>query len=306
MTTVDDFLDGVKLRIVLPGNQALFGDDKILLFANKLIRTDIVPMLTSMRQDYFVKSVDTPLIQGVTTYPLVPRAAGRTLRDIKIRLTAQDVFSLFKIEVEEEHIYRNQGQGVPRGYYLQGDKVVVLPPPGSSLYVVEQWIERRPSDLTLLGNTSQVLSIAGLLVTVDSIPTGLSVNSLVDLISQYEAYETWAEDIGITTINGTTLTLTSVPTGLVPGDRIALAHQTPFMPFPDEINGYLEGILARRMLITIGDDAGANALAVEIAADRKGIENLMQPRNRGETTKICNRRGLLKGRGRALNAFRWF
>ena len=81
--TTTEFLASVKRRISMPAQQSLLDDDDILSLGDECLTAYVVPMLVSIRQDYFVYVQDTPLVSGQSNYDIPYRALGRSLRDLK-------------------------------------------------------------------------------------------------------------------------------------------------------------------------------------------------------------------------------
>ncbi|MGL5095655.1 MAG: hypothetical protein ACRDD1_08710, partial [Planctomycetia bacterium] len=77
-----EFLSAVKRAITVPTYQPRFTDPDLLDLANEEQRTAIVPMVTSLREDYFIVRSSQAVAIGTVSIPIPPRAVGRTLRDL--------------------------------------------------------------------------------------------------------------------------------------------------------------------------------------------------------------------------------
>jgi hypothetical protein len=118
-----DLLDGVKRRVLIPA-QGL-SDDDILKFADEVISNDIVNLMISINQDFFVRFVEIPLVPGQTEYDIPYRAIGRTLREIKLKDSSTFLRNVPMISIENASGFFQFTQTV--GFYFRGDKIHLVP-----------------------------------------------------------------------------------------------------------------------------------------------------------------------------------
>lgn len=293
MASADKLLSGVKTRVTIPNNQALLQDPDILTFADDAIASKIVPEIMSLRQNYFVVKDLVPSVTGQANYDIPNRALGRSLRDIKYK-SGTLIRDLFLIDLEDEHLFQIN-QTNPQGFYFFGDGVVIVPAPGVATDFIEMWYERPPSSLVLLSSAARVTSSTATTVTVDAVPTGFTAMALVDFIKGRPGYVTYGIDYEITNVTGPTITFASVPATIQVGDYLSLAGTSPFTGLPDECDPYLETLTSRSVLQAIGDYEGMKALEGDEKDELSAMQRMLAPRIRGESTKIINRNGLLRG-----------
>src|SRR6187402_586501 len=105
MITADRFVSGVQRRITLPTNRALLDTDDILELADDMIRAHFVPLLVSLRENYFVTKIDQAITEEQAEYDLPSRGAGLGLRDLKLRTSDTTVQDMLLIDIENEHHY---------------------------------------------------------------------------------------------------------------------------------------------------------------------------------------------------------
>ncbi len=295
-TTADRILKGLKRRVIVPSNQALYDDDDLLEICDDIVSLYLSPLMISLRQDYFVKILDTPLVQDVSVYDIPPRALGMALRDVKLRDSAGNVRDMDLITPEDEHLFRKGGTS--RGFYFRNDQLVIVPPNENDDLTLEIWHEQRPSELVPLSKSARVSAIAGDVVTVESLPSELTVSTSMDFIYGETGLRLKGIDATPTDITGMDITFASgvVPSDLVVGDYLAEAGKSPFLMTPKETRVLLETRAGMRLLGGLGDFDGKTELSKDISAEEKYAKTLMEPRITGEETKIINRRGLLNGR----------
>lgn len=294
-TTTSRLLDGIKRRISNPANQVLLLDDDYLALANDVMRAYIVPLLLSVRQDYFVILEETTLVANQEKYDIPYRAIGRGLRDLRMRDAGGSVRDLNLVTLEDAYIFP---LGVtPHSFYFQGDKVVLVPMPTASGLTLQMWYNLAPSKLVQETEAGLVTTIAGDTVTVASVPSSFTSGVVIDFVQAKSGNSVLDMDIAIAGVSGTQISFASgdVPTSLVVGDYIALANTTPVVPMPNEVYPYLETQTCIRALQALGDLESMKALQEQASEEVKLLKMLLEPRIIGENTKIVNRRSLLRG-----------
>jgi hypothetical protein len=269
----------------------------MLAVADDVIEQTIVPLLLSVRQDFLVT---TPYEQTTTatvdTYDIPYRAIGRGLRDIKLEDTDNSFRNLSLIKSEDAHMWTQSG--TPVGFYFRGDKVIIVPTPTSSTMTLHMTYNLAPSRLVTVDQAAVVTGTTPTTVTVTSIPSVITTNTVIDFIQARSGSSILAMDKTVTNASGVTLTFaaSTIPAALGVGDYISVYQTTPVLPIPNEAYPLLETVAAKRILNMIGDFEGAKALMEEESGEEKRLKVLLEPRIQGEQTKIVNRNGLLRGR----------
>jgi hypothetical protein len=293
--TTDRLLAGLKRRVIIPSSQPLMSDSDMLALADDVIASTMVPMLKSTRQDFFVTSTRTDLVAATSSYSIPYRAAGRTVRDLKRVDSAGSKLDLNLIASEDEHLFAQTGD--PHSFYFKGDKIILVPTPDSADYDLEIWYELMPSSLVETTSASLVSTATTTVVTVDQVPSGITNGVTVDFIQGRSGNTILSMDVTVQGATSTTITFASgeVPTSLGSGDYVALSQQTPVIMLPDECYPLLETLTSMRILEAIGDFEGADRLKDQAKDERKDLLKMLEPRITGESTKIINRNGLLRG-----------
>ena len=73
----DRLLTGVKRRVTIPANQNLWNDDDILAAADDSISLEIIPLILSVRQEYFVTVHTENTVADQARYNIPHRAIAR-------------------------------------------------------------------------------------------------------------------------------------------------------------------------------------------------------------------------------------
>lgn len=296
--TVDRFLSGVKRRITMPSNQVLLKDDAILEMADDCLRDQVVPLILSVNQNYFVALDSEVVVAEQGAYEIPERSMGRGLRDLKIQITGDPTSTkdLSLYALEDVHLYAQTGS--PTGFYFFGDQIIVVPAPVSASYTLLKYYNMQVSSLKPTTNAAKVISVSADQVVCASAGSGLATGSKIDFVKGTGAGRILSKDITVSSLTGVTFDFPtdSVPDGLAAGDYIALAKTTPVLQIPDEVHPLLEALTCERCLESIGDYEGAQKINAKVAEYTKNAAKVMSPRVEGETTKINNRNGLLRGR----------
>lgn len=296
--TTSRLLAGVRRRIIVPENQNLISNADILAMADDCIKGYIIPDLESVRQDFQVTYEDTAIVANQDLYNIPYRATGRGLRDLKIFDSANNFRNLVKIPLEEAHGYSNSN-GKPFGFYFEGDQIKIVPSPVSSGETLRIYYYCAISELVEESAVARVVTIASNVVTVNSTPSTMTTGTLIDFIQGKQGNRIFSKDVAIDSVTSSSITFTTaalVPSALAALDYIALAGQSPVVQIPQECYPYLETVLCRRVLQSIGDNEAYQIMEKEFQMERSNFLKLIEPRIDGEATKIINRRGLLRSK----------
>lgn len=298
--TSDRLITGVKRRILIPGSQVTFNDTDILAVADDIISGQLVPLIESTNQEYFVTSVDVPLVAGQSEYSIPYRAVGRSLRDLKLMDNNNNIRNIAYVNLEDSQYF--SGASLTVGFYFKGDKIRLIPDVPSSISVdqtMQVWYRLPPSSLVSISSAALVTSVSDPTVTVSSLPSTIVTGSVIDFIQGKSGNTLYEIDKTITNVAGTTLTFAAntIPSDLTAGDYISLASTSPVVNFiPNECYSYLETLTAQRLLNSLGDFDGSNALEAVASKEEKNVLKLLEPRIDGEPIVIINRASLVRGR----------
>ena len=298
----DDLLTSIKRSISVPSNQARYSDADIIAFANEEIQITVLPEILRLKEEYLVYTETTSIVANQANYQIPRRAVGRGLRDVQYQSSGADTKrNLPLISLEDRHLYNQTGE--PVGYYMENDKIVLLPTPGSSTGTLEFMFVMAPSKVTPV-NQSYVISninrTTGEITVTSSIDGSLASTQKWDFVSGSQANIVMNYDMTATSFSGTSITFvtTDIPTDLVAGDYVTLAGESPFIALPQEVHPVVSAAAQCRVLEGIGDYE-----ALKYAEDKRNramraMKEALAPRNMGENKKIIDRNGLLAGRTR--------
>ncbi len=283
----------------MPASQSLLDNPAILSMADKVITGHIVPILVSLRQDYFVTNSEVATVADQASYDIPYRALGRGLRDLKIIDGSGTTRDLALVPLEDAHRF-NQTTTV-HSFYFKGDKVVLIPTPSDALSSLQFWFENPPQKNVETSAAVQVYAIdttTGIVTFTGAVPSTMTTGVLVDFVKGKQGNSTIGMDIAITAVATPAVTFdpADLPDDLAIGDWMTLAQTSPVIQLPDDCVPLLETRTGQRILRALGDYEAASAMNDEIKDEEKNLKLTLEPRIQGEPTVIMNRNGLLRGR----------
>ena len=301
--TADYLLDGLKKRAIVPANQSLYTDYDILCTANDIIFNSLMPLLVSLREEFYVTKTRTTVVANQVEYDIPYRTIGRVLREVKYVIQDDSKRRLTRVNPGDEHLFRSSGS--PAGFYMYGDKICLVPKP-TQTGELELWWLMQPNMLVPTSDAAVVESIVGDVVTFSSMPSSWTAQNQYDMIQGKQGCSILAYDLTPASVDTALKQITfvtgEIPTALAAGDWVALAQETPVIMLPDEMYHLLEVELATHILSSLGDHDGAKYLSEDLETQYENVKKILEPRVIGEPKKIVNRSGLLRG---SRTRYRW-
>lgn len=295
-------LDAIKRGVTIPSNQVRFSDSDFLKFADEETEATILPMLTSIRQEFLVKTKTTACVASTAKYKIPYRAVGRTLRDLKLARTSDTTFikTLAYVSPEDANVYTTTMSGEPFGFTVEGDYVKLLPTPLSSDLSIIFYYLLKPSYLvatTSAGLITAVDTVTGI-VTISTAVSAFTTGATMDLVDGKSGCGVLAEDIVNTNVSSTAVTFAAanLPTGLAVGDYVTLSNQTPVVQLPDELHQSLVQAVICRILEALGDAEMYAIAQGKLEKKLEAAQQLLTPRVESELPVVLDRFGLLRQR----------
>lgn len=300
----DYLLQGVKRRITDPQHQNRLENADILAFADQIVQAEIIPIMESSQQDYFVTYTETPIVSGQTEYKIPYRSVGRNFREIKIKNTGDTGNVAWRNVplISIENAYQYYAWSNIAGFYFKGDRIQLVPDvsnlsaPNATLGM---WWRLAPNKLVEFDLTSEVVSVASNVVTVDGIPGDIFAGVLVDFNQAQSGCSILAYDVPVQSTSSTTITFASadlIPSDLEPGDYINLSGTSYVLnSVPNECYPLVETLTCRRCAQAIADYENVKMLDADAKIERENFKKLIEPRIDGEPVIIVNPRSLARG-----------
>jgi len=295
--TTTDLIASVKSRAMIPTSQSTYQNVDFLRFATEELQVGLLPMLLSIREEFFVHKSDTSVVADQQLYPIPERAVGRILRDIMytsdnpvtLRSSMQSLARMDPDQLSWGSGSFNSSNALV--CYMQDDSVGLHPLPTQSSGSIRFSYHRRPSCLVEPSATSKVVSIdSATVITVDAVPTTLDNSKLVDIVTATGGFRSKGDDLALDSVTSPTITFTNdLPSDLAVGDYISLAGESPIPQIPLELQPILAQRVAIKCLEGLGDERGGMSIAqAKLNEMEKAAFTLITPRIRGEAKKISS------------------
>ncbi len=247
--TTTELLADVRRRAMLP-NTATQGtlDADILEHANAEMATRLVPLVTSVNEEFYVQTFDVPLVPGQSAYRLPNRNAGGKLRDITY-LQGSTVLNLARIEPEQLTRWITSPVGTPAAFYLEAGTVNLVPAPtgGGSLrmkfFVRPGRFTNSTSDYGVV--TAVTSNAANSFVGTFSGSLASGSTTGYDVIAFRPPFEYLALNATASVFGAPNITLTgtagtsSVSLNIAVGDYITRPDLSPVIQLPVEVQSLL-------------------------------------------------------------------
>lgn len=300
------FIAGVKRRANIPTSAESWTAADFLLYANDSMRGYIVPFMRRLSEEFFVTTFDTTVASGTASYRVSFRALGEELRDVQYSDGQGGFVSLVRIEPDEGSSYLAQTGSNPPRYYLQDDKIVLVPTPNNSTDTLRVKTLLRPNSIVASDRVFNVESVGtgqAVLGRIDGDTSGddaatfFNVNAdqgLVDIIRPKPGFRSMVLDTTATfsTVTATFSSGTAVTDLLTVGDFVCIAGEAPMPQLPAELHPLLAQDVACAVLRASGDVAGLAVAEKERDRLEMVALGLFSPRTENQPRYVTNRYGV--------------
>lgn len=299
--TTTELITALKTKGMIPTSQSTFSSANMLSLADDEMRTGIVPLIMSVRENYFQTSADTPLVDGTSRYRINPRAIGMKLQDLLLVDPSGQESSLELIAPED--------RATREGFFFQGSDLELRPTPsGKTGWSLRQVFFRRPGTLVLPSACGAITAINTALkqVTISSTPSTFTTSVLFDFVQATPGFDTLGQDLVVTDVTSNVITFSAtLPTALAVGDYVALAGESPIPQVPSEFHSILSLKTAATILRSLGHDKEASAHGKHIEKLERAALILINPRVDGEAKRVLSTHGVLRPNGSQHPFFRY-
>lgn len=275
-----DLLSKVKLKAALP--EGRLEDSEILELAYDALLSELVPLIVSMRTEYYVKS---QVSEAVEITPIASRALGLALREVKL-ISGNAIRDLFLSNLEDVTTTQT---GTPESFYLENNSIVLYPPPASSADQIKQSFFFRPNKLVTTDETATIAAIdrdTGILTVVP--PASWSTSNTFDLVSALPGHDVLNWDIVVTSVSETEITIdpSDIPSSLRVGDSLCLAGESPYAQIPDEAFNLLAQLTICDCLEEMGALQELQAAQAKVEKLKSSLASILSNRVQGAPKKF--------------------
>lgn len=267
----------INIKGALPTGR--FEDQELLDLATDALTSLVVPLIASVREEFYVMSEDVTTSTGVASYNIPARAMGQTLREVKL-IRGSDIVDLIRLDPED---VASTDSGDTFGFYLQANKVVLYPTPNAGSNTLRMSFIGRVGYLVPTTSAAIITAIAGNTITCVPPSTWTTANTF-DIVGNF-----WLRDYDLTatSVNAGNIVFSgTLPTDIAVGDYVCLAGESCIPQCPIEAHQLLAQLTVTSCLEAMGDQANlatAQAKADTLAA---ALKSILQSRIQGAARRF--------------------
>lgn len=296
------FVASVKRRASLPTSSESWDVAAFLSQANESMVSYIHPLLRRLSEEFFVSDFDTTVTSGTASYRTSYRALGEALRDV-----LYDDGSGFASMVRKEprDLAGSTSPASSKLFYLQDDKIVLVPTPNNSTNTLRIKAMVRPNKVVQATRVFNVESVGSGTVVLgridgdasgDDAATFFNANAdsgQVDIIRPKPGFRSIVIDTVATfsTNAATFISGTAITTQMAIGDFVCIAGEAPMPQLPAELHPLLAQEVACAVLRStrVADLAAAEKERDRLEAIAVG---LFSPRTQNQPRYVTNKHGI--------------
>lgn len=278
--TTAKLIASVKRRAMLPTSQSLFTDQRIIDFATDELQQTIVPIIMSMREDFFVVHKDFDAVGNNPYIVEIPSDAvgmkikgiGQLIDQVYVNLPRLD-----EIDVNRRFLY---------GFVVEGNKLKIYSNVANKF---RMFYFQRTLELCLEKESAQIVAIDPLTneVTVNAIPASWNTNTVLNSIQSVQPFKTVKSEAQIVSLSSPLIQLNSVD-DLQVGDWLAVEGYSPIPQIPVEAQKVLEQGTVVKCLEATGDREGMAASEKKYELNVQNMLKLIAPRIDQSPKKIIS------------------
>lgn len=288
--TNDQIITKIKQWGAVPGNQPAFTDSQFLDIVEDELLSNIVPILMSFSEEFFVTYSDTAITSSKSSYEIPSEAIGSKLREVKM-VDGDTVINVPRLEP-------NHFEDYTFGFYIQDNSLILVNPENYTNYNLRMYYFFRPNHLILSTDTTYGsatitnINTSTKEITVDSLPSW-STATEIDYIKGKSPYTIYKAGVGITNVSSNTITVSSLHDNLSVGDYVAYTDYSPVPNVPEILHYMLIQSALMKIFEALGDETSLKMASMKYKQYFQNIRTLISPRVKGEVKKIVNHESLL-------------
>jgi len=285
---------------ILGGIPTALSSANLLAIADRELQTKVIPLLLSLREDFYSCDYYSALVAGVGRYEVPRRAMGGRIRALWLQRSDGTLKSLRRVTPEEAHTLTLTATGEPECYWLQGGEIRLNPLPAAAGDYLRYLIHARPGRMfeTAVAGTN-ISSISGItisgsnfIVAVFSSGGMTGYSGPIDIInSGIGGSEIRCVDLQPSAVAAGQYTIpqAGAPSDLAAAgtlfvnDYIVQAETTPYVPVPGDSYALLLHVTVAAYLRGAGYLDEAAAMADEAKTIARDMHAMLSPRTDGRS-----------------------
>ena len=297
--TAEELIETVRLLGMLPSvGEIGQDDDDVVRHLSEFLKSRLVPEMIRIREEYYVVTERLPLSGSVSRYRIPARAVGNRLRDVLFVTAAGDRRTIWPIPRERLAAYNTSGTTTePTGYYLEGNRIVLVPALGAAAGWLELSYFFRPGDLVKSTQARQVYAIpnspANTVTFTTSVPASWVAGIHVDIHSGMSGAEIKIWDKEAVVAGANYLTFTDAIDGtvfgtdeVVPGDWVCMTGEAAVPGVPLELHPILARGACLRLATALNDKESIEIHSKFLQDEMRGALAIVENRIEGRPLTI--------------------
>lgn len=287
----------IKRRCAVPTSQLTYTAESFAAMANDCLQGEVVPLIMSSRQEYFVSYVETfnpP--DGIIDIPEV--GVGAKLRAVCWVQTPGAILQMISLPRLDLDVVAGYGMAnstpyTVAGFYVQDNQIFIYPNTGiPSGQTIRLYFYRRSLVLVDSAYYSRVVSVNALAneIQVDRVPSNFSVGGFINTVSSVPQFPITNAAAEIQAISNPTITLDTVE-GIEVGDYVTELGYSAIPQVPVEAHAYLAQLTAVMALQGLGQSTAADRAEKKAQVLKENLLVMFSERVDGSIKKMVHPKG---------------
>lgn len=308
--TTDDLIANIKRRCSVPTSQLTYTPEDFVLLANDTLQGEVVPLVMSTREEYFVDYIDIAMNEE-RVIPLPSNTVGSKVRTVA---WLQQGSPLVMINLPRIDLDVVAGVGFTNwntlaGFMIQGNNLVFYPNTSVPLNTtIRIYFYKRTLSLAPPNSFGRVTNVDSSTntITLNFIPLSWTQDTQLNAVSSKNGFDTTCNLATIISISSPSISLDTVE-GISVGDYVSEYGYSAVPQIPLEAHAYLAQLTAAKCLEGLGDREGMAAAQRKAEDLKNNLLIMISQRVDGSVKKVLNPSGGLRlnaglgrwGRGRS-------
>ncbi len=296
----EQLIANIKRRCLVPTSQLTYQPEDFVLLANDELQGEVVPLIMSAREEYFVDFVDvsTP---GDRIIPIPDYVVGEKLRSVCFVQQSSPLVlvNLPRIDLDIVTGVGFSNYATLAGFYIQGNDLVLYPntsvPVGTTIRL---YYYKRTLVLAEPDSYGQVVSVdtMGNALQLTNVPDSWATDTVLNSVEQTSPFDATNTAATIVSVSSPSIIVDSVD-GISVGDYVSESGFSAIPQVPIEAHGYLAQLTAAKVLEGLGDRDGMAAAMAKAEKLKKMLLVMISQRVDGSVKKIMSASGGLRMNG---------
>lgn len=293
----EELIANIKRRCLVPTSQLTYTDPQMTLLANDELQGEVVPLIMSTREEYFVDFVDVPSpSDGLIDFPV--NAIGSKLRNVSYlsQTSPLVIINLPRIDLDVVAGIGFYNYATLAGFYVKGNQICLYPntsvPTNTNIRI---YFYKRSLSLAAPTAYGQVVTVDALsnTVTLDQVPLNWAIGTQINTVEQGPNFSITCPLATVTAKSSPTLILDTVE-GISVGDYMSEYGYSAIPQIPLEAHAYLAQLTAAKLLEGLGDRDGMTAALQKALSLKDALLVMVSNRVDGSPKKVMNPDGGLR------------